>query len=58
MGDAGRRTSVSHLDPNVLNYRLLKPPSKDFLECWLFILMWFVNRGDELKDGVSNSYSS
>ena len=30
MGDAGRRTSVFHLDPNVLNYRLLKPPSKNF----------------------------
>ena len=28
MGDAGRRTSVFHLDPNVLNYRLLKTTIK------------------------------
>ena len=30
MGDAGRRTSVRYLDPNVLNYRLLKTTIKKF----------------------------
>ena len=57
MGDAGRRTSVFHLDPNVLNYRLLKPPSKNFGMLVIYFDVVF-NRGDELKGEVSNSYSS
>ena len=56
MLDGEHRWGISYLAYWI--YKLLKTDIKKFLECWLFILMWFVNRGDELKDGVSNSYSS